>query len=256
MPKRYRSAKSSYRRKAYRSKRRKGFLPRREFKPTAAIIRSPTGFPDRMFVKLTVSGDFEAKFSNTRTPSNVIASGNCIVDPFLASGSVQPVGLDEWANFYYKARVLGSHCKLIVLAGQNAADGGAGTFSTSSSWALWGGIMPSNDGSGFSSQALMESSPRAKVRCMSEYDNSYSKQIMSYCSTATAKGLSPSAVRIEDGLTTLTTGSTEPADEWFWICAVAPTVTSNSAGYDVYIDFKIIITYYVELYSRKVLALS
>lgn len=91
-----------------RGNRRRG----RGRNPTTNIVRAPTGLPDRTFVKLKYVDSFNLSSTSTLALAYYHSS---MFDPLNTMGGHQPLGYDEYTQFYQKGCVLGMQ---VTLSGQ------------------------------------------------------------------------------------------------------------------------------------------
>lgn len=204
-----------------------------------------------MLVKLKVAETFDFTFVDGSTSAaQVIVAANNPTDPFSASGSVQMYGLDQWAQFYTYARVHG--CKV---RGQcTPAQNDAGTTFSSGYYAYNLILWPSIYAAGISSDDIAASMPYARTKVATVYDMKF--QVLSgYMSTAKVHGVSPMAVKTEDDYRTLTTGSTDPTNVWYWHFTVVPH-SGVTGTEDQRFKLVLVVTMYVELSGQKQLGAS
>lgn len=182
--------------------RRRAFPYRRT--AGSVIIRQPSSLPDRLYVKLV----YREQLSWTTASGNIgdnVYRGNSIFDPNLTGAGGQPMGADQWANFYYSYTVLGSTIEIESMVN-------SGTCATQRH-----GVTPSNLSNAFTSIDGAEELPYTKAvtaRMGSANAASGSSSLKSYMSTAKIIGVVRPAVQIEDAFGALTTAN--PTNTWFW----------------------------------------
>lgn len=242
MPKRKRSTKHVFRRKkAFRSKR-SSF--KRRSRASTLVLKRPTGFPDRVVVKLRVVETFEATITTAGLQASALTvAGNSILDPYLASGTVQPYGLDQWANFYERARVHGSKIRVHSVPVKNSAD----TSIPPGQWWMWTVVVPSTANTTTAVNDYWEQLPRAKWNEANIYTDIKQAEIRHYASTAQIWGVDKKAVRAEDDFTQLSTGTTSPTNLWYWHIA---TGLRHDPGANYLMGMTVELVYYVEFYKR------
>lgn len=228
MPRRQKvSRRKKRRRPARRTKRRGGKGP------TTAIMRGPTGFPDRVRVKL----NYYAIEQYTLTAGAAAYSyfrGNSLYAP-RSSGGHQPYGYDQWTTMYNKYRVLGSSIRVVP------GWGSTGFTGTTASNDIGVVVVPKVENATPTGEILEQ--PYARSKTGSHYaDNMVVKH---YMSTAKMVGVDRRAVQSEDNFAAAYNAN--PTDVWFWFIYVFPP----SVGTDtIYLATNIKLTYYVEFFSR------
>jgi len=170
----------------------------------SVIIRQPTGLPDRLYVKLVYREQLSWTTASGAIGDNVYR-GNSIFDPNLTGSGGQPMGADQWSNFYYSYTVLGSQIEVI----SQVNSGTAGTQRH--------GVTPTNLSNAFTSIDGAEELPYTKaVTPVMGASNPASGQsrIVDYMSTAKVIGVVRPSVQIEDAYGALFTAN--PTNTWFW----------------------------------------
>lgn len=133
--------------------------------------------------------------------------GNSLFDPDLTGTGGQPMGFDQWANFYSSYTVLGSKIEVTTMNSDGTANVPNCRF----------GITPTlfSTAFGAAEQERAEELPyaiaRSNVMGAQGIGQGYAK---SYMSTAKIWGVVRSSVQIEDGYSALT--SANPTDQWYW----------------------------------------
>lgn len=90
------------RRNAFASRRRRP-MARLSRQPATTTVRTLTGFPDKMRVRLPY--DFNARVNSVLTLEDQRWNLNDIFDPDRTGGGHQPRGHDQWAQIYGRYRV-------------------------------------------------------------------------------------------------------------------------------------------------------
>lgn len=239
------------RRKPIFRRRRKVFRRRRTFgrrkgKPTSLALRGPTGFPDKIRVKLNYYCTLNFTLSNLNGAYYVFR-GNSLFDPEYASGGGQPYAFDQWGQFYNHYRVYGSSIKVISCLPNSD------TFEN----------YPSMQG------ATLAITPSVDINSLGTYVDAYEfrempytrikgstmyspiRNLKNYMSTAKITGVSKVAVKAESDYSANIVSN--PNKQWFWVMyMLPPTAVSNTAIWEVAIK----ITYYAEFYGRYMLGRS
>jgi len=116
-------AKRSYTKKGKFSKRktyRKKRSTKRSYKRKGQSPTTYPGFPKNKIVKMTYVDYIPFDMSLTGSGYQYLYRANSIFDPQHATGGHQPLGADQWAQFYKKYMVLSSKCVAHFSSSQNA----------------------------------------------------------------------------------------------------------------------------------------
>lgn len=239
-----------YKRKRYptrrltRFARRRKALPRRKkflaSKATKVIIRQPSSLPDRLFVKLNYF-DILTFSSNTGFNSTQVYRGNSLFDPDLTNTGHQPLGFDQWANFYGSYVVHGSK---ISLEGQTTE--GNASNSSSMTWTILPNLSSSSFASG-SEQPAEE--PYATSRSIGANNLTYNK-LKRYMTTRKMFGVPKVNSEGSDNYRALV--SANPTNVWYWIIVAHSTDLAASVSQIA----RIKLTFYCEFFNRNRLAQS
>jgi len=231
MPRRYK--KRNYRKRPYRSRNSKKPAYKRKNRPYTIKTRQPIGIPDKMMLKLnyTEFKTLEATSTNWVTQNY---RGNGMYDPDYTNVGHQPLGFDQWTQFYNKYRVYAS--KIVV------------TFLSRSNTTLESNIMLSVIPSipflttTYEPRELVES-PYSRYRLLGTANAVQGNTVIkSYMSTKKLFGES----ELDDvGYTAFMTA--DPVNQWSWNIGI-----QNMQGE---VDFPgatimVKITYYAELFER------
>lgn len=207
-------------------------------KASTAIIKQPSGAPDRLFVKLKYC-EYLTWNQMSGAVSVAIYRGNSIYDPVVALGGGQPYFFDQWAAIYNNYRVHG--CKAKV----NSSGNGGGGFN-----ACMTGITFSNSSTslGTSAQALYQEQPYTRKSYLKMGAAAVGQNAMtSYMSTRKILGLSK--IQVEDQNFQATV-NTDPATQWY-IHVWSFTPDSNQLAMNSWVE----LTYYVEFCNRAIPAI-
>lgn len=210
--------------------------PRRQ--ASQAIVRQPTGVPDRLYVKLR----YREQLSWTQAAGNLgdnVYRGNSLFDPDLTGTGGQPLGFDQWSAFYGSYTVLGS--SIDVSSQMNSGPPQQAKVI----------LVPTNLSTAFGAgeQERAEESPYAKSQDIVMGAAGVGQgRIKSYMSTAKMEGVVRPAVQIADSFSALTTAN--PTAPWFW------HVCNYTTGGQQSLIQQVVITYYCVFEGRMQLALS
>jgi len=198
--------------------------------------------PDRYYVKLVYREQLNWTTASGNLGDNVYR-GNSIFDPDLTGTGGQPMGTDQWANFYSFYTVLGS--KIEVTSQQNG-----GSCATQRH-----GVTPTTTSVVFATgdQERAEELPYTRVVSPQPGGNSNAttgKSVLrSYMSSAKIQGAVLAAPQIEDGYTALFTAN--PVIPWFWhVWNYVPGGETQSLYQNV------VLTFYVVFSGRTTMVVS
>jgi hypothetical protein len=204
-----------------------------------AVIRQPSGVPDRLYVKLR----YREQLIFTQASGNLsenIYRGNSVFDPDLTGTGGQPLGFDQWTAFYGSYTVLGSSIEVESMCnGTTVTNCRVGVFPSLFSTSL-----------GTTDQEKAEEQPYCQSRSLQMGNVGIGQgRLKAYMSTNKIWGVVRPAVQIEDGYSALV--SANPSDSWFWhVFNYVPGATTQSLMQNV------ILTYFVVFESRTMLAVS
>lgn len=240
MPRRYKTG----RRKARRGRRvrvspyvrryrKKGTFAARQG-PSTAIIKQPSGLPDRLHVKLVYREQFSSAQSPGSNLAELIYQGNSPFDPAGGAGSGQPELWTEWSAMYQRYLCTGS--KIDVVSQLNNASTGPNTGMTMITHSPYIG--------GYASINAMMEDPycRRKAIKANYIGTGMNRQVYS-CSTAKALNRTQANIRDDNDFTALVTAN--PAIVWYWHVG---NFVPGSNDQSLIVDVKI--TYYVTFYNR------
>ncbi len=204
---------------------------------TKASPKEVTGIPDKQFVKLRYTSFFNV---NPATPTGGhVFRGNSINDPDFTGIGAQPLGHDEWAAFYGKYKVHSSKIQVQFLNANTTS--GAGNVLLN--------IVPSNSINTIGSRTYAElnDTPYSKTKMIAPVSAGMNGVYMSnYMSTKKMTGDTTLDDVYEAPF------NNNPNRTWYWI--VQTDSFNGTSGHDL--DLKVTITYYVEIFDRKMLLQS
>lgn len=209
-------------------------------RPSSLTLRQPTGFPDKIFVKLKYAERLQVAHAAGIAVEDVY-SGNSCFDPSITGGSYKPYGFNQWTDFYRYYTVYGSRIKVTPI------------ITTNTNMPLDVAVVPSTVNTIVTSDIAdpVETNPYAKWVLGGTYRAGVpSNAVRNYMSTAKIWGVSPVAVRAEDAYAAAV--GTNPVDQWFWIVVTQPLDEATAVTCYIMVE----ITYYVEFSVRKNLARS
>ena len=193
--------------------------------------------PDRMRVKLMYS-DTVIQSGLGGALSEQTYRGNSLFDPDKTGVGLQPVGHDQWSNFYGKYRVLSSSIKCQFVPPTS----GLTAFVNAC-------VLPTTaDPSGFTSFNAARCNPYAKYKITTGTQANGHTDINNHMSVGKFFGLD---IRSNDG--TSAQNNNNPAQEMFWQIICGPGLGGTA---DHTINVVTTITYYCEYYDRSPLNLS
>lgn len=207
--------------------------------PSTAIIRQPSGVPDRLQVKLI----YREALTWTQASGNVgdnVYRANSLFDPDLTGTGGQPLGFDQWAAFYFYYTVTGVSVEVT-----NMCNGAViNNCRTGITFSILSNAYATTD------QDRVEAQPytTAKSLWMGNTTSGTSTQ-KAYMSTAKIMGALPIAVQTEDAFSALVTAN--PGAPWFMhVWNYVPSLATQS----LYQNVKI--TFHCVFYGRTSLAVS
>lgn len=210
---------------------------------STSILRGPSGFPDRIKVKLTYYDQFQFTISLGLAGLQQFR-GNSVFDPDFTGGGHQPTAFDQWASFYGKYRVYASALRIVgVTPGDSDMAGSSSTGITVIT-------VPSINATTSLNFTDLAQEPYANVKTSTYYTPI--REMTNYLSTAKMFGQDQKAIESEDNYSALV--STNPTDVWFWKLYVLPSSTLTTNTYYYAIDVKL--DYYVEFFGRNTLSTS
>lgn len=246
MPKRS-YARKAKRKTAYR-KKRKGFRgimrgKKRMSKPSSLTLRRPTAFPDSIFVKLRYTDLVDIEWDINAIPGLARYSINSPYDPQVSGGgryNTQPYGYDQWSAIYGSYRCAGSSIRVHSMPT-------ASTTYTNQQVRLT--IFPTPISStSVTDIQMFQQIPYSRTSSTSIYQRS---AINHYISVRKLCGISKATF---EGDPFYAAGiATDPTNQCYWMISAAPFQEVGPAGAAT---VKVIITYYVQFFNRKLVSSS
>jgi len=195
----------------------------------SVVIRGPSAFPDRVFVRLKYSNSFRL----TGTGLNTLTfSGNAMNRPDLQQPTQLCRGLREWMNIYDTVKVHKSNISVDCHNQHNVA-------TTDCVVLPFNEVAPS-----FVDTEDAREQPYAKSRrAGSRNGNTASVIIRNSMKTKTVFGTKFINDTYAGSLTSA------PAEQWFWECYFQDLVEDTTMALDM--EVSVTLTYFIELYERK-----
>lgn len=215
------------------NKRRKVSKFKRKFvKPTTAVLRSTSVFPDRKFVKLKWNYLLSAAPTVAAPSSRMNVSGNGCYDPDVSgiSGGT-PYAWPQMQNIYSNYRCYGSKYRVEILS-SNATTANYMKFS----------LYPQRDLTDVTTDIAAEQ-PYSKSVLHGSSNGNGRSHLTSFMSTKKMFGYTKIN---QDDLFSAALNAV-PTNQWYWILDYQTLNGSNIA--DTYLN--ITVTYYVEFFNLK-----
>lgn len=209
-------------------------------RPSTTIARGPSGFPDRLFVKLKYCERVSLAHA-AGIATEYVMSGNSLYDPRTAVGGHQPYAFDQWSAFYRYYTVHGSAIKVQLI----------NTTIVNNPMDMAVVPSPINTIVTADISSPVEEMPYCKYKIAQVYTSgTNSCMVRNYMSTAKIWGVKPVAIDAEDTYGAST--SSNPVNEWWWIIVTQPTDETTAITSHAIIE----LTYYAEFNTRRELAQS
>lgn len=209
-----------------------------------AIVRTNNGLshckvyglvPDIMECQMTYAAQGRV---TTTGVNSVVLRGNSIFDPDFGVGGGQPMGHDQYANFYRKYRVLASKVEAWISGS-----------STTTETALT--IAPLNTNTSIVDSVQGDEFLYGVKSYLGQNGENANSYLSNYISTAKIKGIPQQAVTSE--LDYSASFGSNPNLGWYWHLIIYDARNSLGAG-ALTINYKV--TYYVQLFDRETLSRS
>lgn len=202
---------------------------RKRFARNTTIIRAPSAYPDRLYVKLKYS-DHANLVSSTSAAYHVFR-GNGIFDPDFTGTGHQPYGRDQWMAMYTQNCVLASKIQVRAMP-----------YSNQSVVAL----RPSVTTTAPSDINEILERPRCQYKMLNAAGGDYFP-FKSFMKTKTILG--PAKPLQDDEFWST---SSNPTKQWYWIIGAQHPDLTTGVTTQVYV----MITYYVCFFSRTQVSAS
>lgn len=218
--------------KRARNYRRK-VIPRPE---RAGVCYTTKVCPDVMRARLKYTEQRNLSGSGLSNFNSYVFRGNSIFDPNFSGGGHQPLGHDEWSNFYRRYRVIGA--KITVMASSDTAVN------------MTIGVSALNSSSGPAQGESYQESDYTRTAHMGGDAGNNIAKVELYVPTHKIRGGPPNLVRYEEDYAALF--GVNPAKQFFF--HIWDLSTDGSTTWDV--NHTVTIEYYVEMYDREFLSQS
>lgn len=200
----------------------------------ATLVVQPNVLADRTKVRLRYS-TYTDLLSLVGAATSDAFYGNGLYDPYVAAGGEQPMGFDQWNNFYNKHVVIGSGIRVQCMNMGLTAPTQTAIVS----------LTPCITGSLPTVDNRLETLRETQYSKWTAVNIATPKNLYHYMSTAKMFGKSADAIQSEDNYSG--TAGSNPATTWQWLIGMdAVDGTSTTAMY-----FTIDIWYDVIFYDRK-----
>jgi len=188
--------------------------------------------------KLKMRYTDQGSLTNVTGNPRLVFRGNSIWDPDFALGGQTVMGWQAWNQFYLRYRVLGSAIRMTFASTNDAANRGNITCAV---------VPVSNTAQLDATLVQSKQLPYAKVRSTQQGANVVT--IKNYISTAKVEGIPWNAPKIAAAYSAAMNANPDGDFTWFWAVTWGPM---NGTAI-ISVDFDVTITYYVELFDRRVL---
>lgn len=172
--------------------------------------------------------------------ASYIFAGNSPYDPDVSGAGSQPLGFDQWSNFYTRYRVLASSIRADFSSTSS-------TLHTQAYNRLV--VFPSNYVTAAADFDVAENMPYSNCKATTLVTGVHNR-ISNSMDTATIHGEPKVGVLAADDFEALT--STNPGQMWYWHVGVQPMNGSTSTT----VELNVRISYLVQFFERQVNAMS
>lgn len=219
------------------NRRRKNLTDRRNYVSTMSND-TPTGVPDRTFIKLKYAEVVDLNDAVGGVGAIHVFRGNSILDPNYTGTGGQPTGRDEWFNFYNKYRVHSSKIDVDFMATSSAIQGYT-VLSVNPEIAV--PLITQT-----ATQTAMQPYNKWEINGVT-VGNQAVTRITNYMSTRKMYGENNIDQEYFAALFTA-----NPANPWYWRVQTTPVDGASTSRVLALVN----ITYYVELFERANLPIS
>ena len=221
--------------KRYVPRRRRNFKRKRFGRPRMAIQRQVGPVADAQLVKLTYSTNLTT--ASTSTPVTQILQTS-LFDPYQGAGGHQPLGRDQWDNFYQRYRIYGMKYDIVAI-------------NTSTTNQVDVSVIYKPTTSTASTQDQMWELPNSYPRVLGiEGAGNATTRFKGYMSVARVWGISNQRVNNDDIFQALF--GANPSRMAYLHCS---SITSDAASAST-VRWRIRVTYYCKLFERRTLVIS
>lgn len=193
--------------------------------------------PDRTFVKLKFCQEGTLTTTGLAPVAYQTFRGNGPYDPDQTGAGLQPVGYDQWSQFYKRQRILGSKIRIQFLS--------EGTTASVQNWYCC--IYPSED----VASSLFLSSAGFNAACVAPYARyktfnisaPWACKMSTYMSTSKMLGQPKRATTTERDYSNVV--GNNPIYQWYWNVLVRCPFAAGT------INYRADITFYTEFFGRE-----
>ncbi len=216
--------------KRRRKRRSRPRQVRRGIKPSVLNLKGVSAVPDTMYCYLKYH--ITTGVTDISGFASQVFSINSLFDPSVTGGGHQPLGFDQWANFYDEYEVLSSSLTVLPIASENNP--------------ITMALYPSITSTAATSINMASEQPYSKVMRWSNTTGSNLRGLKNWMSVRKLEGRNTNSVNF-----TATTGSS-PTNQRFWVLILksGQGASLNNILLDVTMIFK------CKFFRRKVLSLS
>lgn len=210
-------------------------------KASSLVLKNPTAFPDRVYVKLKYADVYLLTFTSG-VPVAQVMRGNSLLDPDRTGTGHQPYAFDQWKTLYNQYRVHASSISIRALVDST---------SSVNAYSQWLSVYPAhNYTSPVTSTGYGAEIPYNKTRVFNIYQTSSNTAIKHYMSTAKIYGVDKQAVRDNDNFSAVYNAN--PVNEWDWIISASTIDLATTSTQYLFIT----VNYYTEFFDRFTLGQS
>lgn len=221
--------------RVYKRKRgKRSYRRRRRGGRVTTMTRTRGVLPDMMQVRMT----YVQKGTLTSAVAVYLATlfrGNSLFDPDFSGVGGQPLGRDEWSNFYTRYRVYASKCH-VSFDSEDSADGSVCM------------VVPCLENTSFLASDTAMETPYARYKTLGISAGINRVNVSNYMESSKLFGVKAINYDVDYS----STMDNNPPQQWYWHVAVATTDGSSFPN----VNYTAKITYYVELFGRKQLFAS
>lgn len=223
-------------RKKYRKKRTRRRRRTKYAKANRLVVRGPSVVPDEMMIHMDYCDHFSF-VSGAGVPAYYVFKGNSIYDPDHTSAGHQPLGRDQWNNFYTRYEVMASSIEVEFCSNQTVSDPIVIAICPTDAAAPSGWVSSLN---------TMLETPYSKSALIPGAANGQgiAKSLSYYMTTKAKFGDNKNKEDLQAQF------GNNPNEIWYHQVAISPTVGVQSASCSVRVKLK----YYVKLFDRVDLA--
>lgn len=202
----------------------------------AVVCYCPKVCPDVMRVCLRYSENKTLSGLGLADLAKIVYRGNSIFDPDFTGVGHQPLGHDEWNQFYRRYRVIGSKMKVL--------------FASDSAVNVTVGVTPLNTSGGYTIGDTYKEATYSKSIVIGGDAMHGLGTVETYMPVNKIRAGPPNLVRYEEDYAAVF--GSNPNKEFFWHV----WCHSMDGGTNMAANVTIELTYYVELYDRETLTQS